>query len=174
MTHSYMRLDSPTGVTLENSTHMTNSALPSRVGLFSQMSPRISSKFSVKRPTLSILCCKNESQHTATHCNTLQHAAIHCNTLQYTATRCNTLQYTAIHCNTLQYTASHCNTLQYTAIHCNTLQHTSIRVTISDFSRGALNFLVARAKKFRAVRDKKKKFRALCEKSKNLRDKKQI
>jgi len=41
-----------------------------------------------------------------------QHAATHCNTLQYTATHCITLQHTATHCNTLQHTATHCNTLQ--------------------------------------------------------------
>ena len=30
------------------------------------------------------------TEHTATHCNTLQHTATQCNTLQHTATHCNT------------------------------------------------------------------------------------
>ena len=36
------------------------------------------------------LSLPSDSEHTATHCNTLQHTATHCNTLQHTATHCNT------------------------------------------------------------------------------------
>jgi len=107
----------------------------------------------------------SETQHAATHCNTLQHTATYCNTLQHTATHCNTLQHTAtiptivsrtqVKLSALPHTVTHYNTLQHTSTHCNysnahqhnasetstTLQHTAIHYNILQHTATHCNTL---------------------------------
>jgi len=80
--------------------------------------------------------CKDQYQHTATHCNTLQHTATHCNTATRPMSTAggnayNTMQNSsATHCNTLQHTATYCNILRRTAPYCSVLQHPATRCNI--------------------------------------------
>jgi len=72
---------------------------------------------------------EQDTQQTATLCNTPQHTATHRNTPQHTATHRNTPPHTATHRHMLHTLASKCKRKVGHATYCNALQHTATNCT---------------------------------------------